>query len=172
MIATLVVALVVLAGLWVRSGRPTPGRGVLAGGVLAWTASLVAVIAGQSLSLSTLDVRAGYYAAQHGGGILAALAVVLLQQALPAAAVVLAASAGLRQFMSTAAAGLFVGLSLFPAGEALVFGSVLLCTNDTSVGSLALGGLLRSAAMLVFLTCGFAVVLLTKKRDPATPPAT
>jgi hypothetical protein len=167
-------------GGWLESAADdgeafAPGRSPLAAGAaLAIGASLAVMTAGESLSLSTLHVSAAYEAALHGGGGLAvAVALTLLHQAVPPAGLALGLVLSARRWSAAAAGALFVGMTATLAGEAFLATALLLGSGDQRLQSLSLGGLLRSASAMVFLTGVTALALLAKRAtsDAAGPNA-
>ena len=171
-------AVAVPLGMWLRraggSTRQMSRTGLCAGVTLATAAAPAYALAGQSLSLSSIDVSAAYHAAVHGGGLVAAVGLVILLQALPPLALVSGCVLPLRGVTPGAAGAYFVGISAVPVGEAVAAAVVLLVADDVPLNALALGCLLRAAATLVFLTCGAAVVVLAgaglARRTGGEPP--
>jgi hypothetical protein len=124
--------------------RTHPNRATACGGMAAVCAVLASRIAGQTMSLSTLDVRWPYSLAASEPGIALAVIVVAFVHAAP----VLATFAGLRRALKQASGETLVR---FASGAGGVFLgqffilSIALCTTP-KLAALAIGGLLRVAA--------------------------
>ena len=128
-------------GAWMRTH---PNRAMACGGVAAVCATFASRIAGQTPSLSTLDVRWAYSLATSEISIPVAVIVVAFVHAAP----VLATFAGLRRALKQASGETLVcfasGAGGVFLGQSFIL-SIALCTTP-QLAALAIGGLLRVAA--------------------------
>lgn len=119
----------------------------------------------QTASLSSIDLRLAFRAAEGPLGISAAIAVVLLLQSLPTAALLLGFAPGLRELSPRDGGRFYAGLFSVIAGEIAASAVVLTASaQNLELGSLALGCFLRGTAELLWWGLGLAGVLLWPRR--------
>jgi hypothetical protein len=121
-------------------------------------------LAGQTVSLSTLDVRAAYHLAARPATAPLAVLLVIAVHALP----VLALTAGLwraRETLPTAAFGaVAAGAGAILLGQLLYMSTVLAFAAEVRPAALALDGLLRVAAEGLYVSMAFAALCLVGRR--------
>lgn len=165
-------ALVLGAGAGWLAGRRLGTRtgAVLAGVLAALLAALVARLAGETVSLSTLDVRAAFRIVDGTLGLGGAVAVAALRQMAPALAVVLGIAPALAR--TRHAAAFSAGLASALAGQAAVAALVLLESGDLALASKSVSLLARLVGELsaLFLGCAMGVELLSRLSGAATVP--
>lgn len=147
-------ALIVGVAAGILSGRLLGTRAVLAGVLATLLPALVARLAGETVSLSTLDVRAAFRIVDGPLGLGGAVAVAALRQAAPSLAVMLGLVPALARAGTREVAGFSTGLAAALAGQAAVAAVVLLL----GVGDLALAS--RSVSLLARLVGELSALFL------------
>lgn len=157
------VALVVGVAAGIFSGRLLSTRAVLAGVLAALLSALVARLAGETVSLSTLDVRAAFRIVDGPLGLAGAVLVTALRQMAPALAVMLGLWPALARAGTREVSAFSAGLGAALAGQAAVAALVLLSgTGDLAFASRSVSLLARLVGELsaLFLGCAVGVVVL------------
>lgn len=167
----LALAVGVVAG--VLSGRLLGARAVLAGVMAAILPALVARLAGETVSLSTLDVRAAFRIVDGPLGLTGAVVVAALRQGAPALAVVLGLVPALSRAGTRDVAAFSTGLSAALAGQAAVAALVLLSGGDLALASRSVSLLARLVGELsaLFLGCALGVAVLRRRHETTPSPA-
>jgi hypothetical protein len=162
-IALVALALGRLLGATLR--RSAPGAGAAVGAALACIAVLLPGLLGESVSLSTIDVRAAVLAVDLPLGLALAILVVMLRHAATTLALLGGLSPSLRSVPPERLGGLVAGAAAVCLGEALAAGAALnWSAGSVTVGSLALGSLVRVVAEVTSLFLGAAAVVAAGAR--------
>lgn len=154
-----------LAGVAGVAGGLLCGRGIgrhplLTGVAAALLPALIARLAGETASLSTLDVRLAFRIVDGPAGLAGAALVAALRQALPALAVLAGLAPALARIGEEGTARFAAGLGAALAGQALAAGLVLLLAPEAlPLASRSVGLLARLAGEITALFLGCALAL-------------
>ena len=130
---------------------------LFAGALAAALPALVAALAGETASLSTLDVRAAFRIVDGPMGLTGAATIAAFRQALPTLSVVLGLIPFLKRSDPTKAAAFAAGLFTSLAGQAATAALVLLLTEDFALASRSIGLLVRLIGEMSALFLGCAL---------------
>jgi hypothetical protein len=159
----------VVLGLWL--GRSLSGGALRCGLACAAAPALLARLLGETVSLSTLDVRAAFQLVDGPLGLAGAVTAAALRQALPSLSLLLGLAPSLRRCPPETCGAFAAGLAAALAGQAAA-GSLLLGESPAH----SLGLLVRLIGETSFLFLGSALVLGLRRRGgpprplAATPP--
>lgn len=131
---------------------------LLAGALAAALPALVAALAGETASLSSLDVRVAFRIVDGPTGLAGAAFLAALRQALPALSVVLGLAPFLKRSNPEKVAAFGAGLLTSLAGQAAAAALVLLLIDDLTLASRSIGLLVRLIGEMsaLFLGCALA----------------
>jgi hypothetical protein len=135
---------------------------------------VLARLLGETVSLSTLDVRAAFAFVYQPWGLPIAVMIVILRHALPTLGFVLGFALALAHVTSASLARVVVSLAAAMTAQAFLAAGVLAVRGtDPIFGALALGAYLRLASELSYAFCSMALVIWISVRTAhrSTPPA-
>ena len=138
---------------------------LLAGALAAALPALVAALAGETASLSTLDVRAAFRIVDGPLGLTGAATVAALRQALPSFSVVLGLASFLKRCDQERTAAFAAGLLTSLSGQAAAAALVLLLAEDFALASRSIGLLVRLVGEMSALFLGCALVIFCHDRS-------
>jgi hypothetical protein len=147
--------------------RRDAGGAVAAGAVAALAAVACGRVAGQTVSLSTLDVRAAYSLSAHPATLPLAILAVIALQAAPTVGIVAGVAPHLRRKPPDAVAQFAAGAGAAFTGQLLVGSLALWWTDQARPSALALGLMLRVAAESFYLFLGLAAAAWAAPRPRA-----
>jgi hypothetical protein len=153
-----------------------------AGAAAVCIAVLLPRLLGETVSLSTIDVRAAVRVVDFPFGPGLAVLVVVLRHAVTTLALLAGLAPGLRRVPPECLGALVAGAAAVCVGQTLATGAALaLSAGSVTLGSLALGSLVRGIAEVTALFLGAAVVMAvsggrpvrtSRARDGSAPPST
>lgn len=155
-------------GAVAESSHARLGRICVAGALVPVFQVLLSRFLGETVSLSTIDVRVAYDVVDLPAGLALAAVVTIASQAIPTAGLLIGSSHGLAR-LSGPQMGMFcAGASMIVVGQ-LSSGLLTLALADRQflgfphvpLESLAVGTIVRSLAEATYLFMGIAIVLLT-----------
>ncbi|QEH37275.1 Type I phosphodiesterase / nucleotide pyrophosphatase [Aquisphaera giovannonii] len=138
-------------------------RFVSAGVLTACALVLLCRIAGQTPSLSTVDVRSAFGLVEIRGGLALAVVAVAAAQALPAVGLLLGLRVAVGRLSPDSLTDFAAGLAAALAGQAAAGALLLDATPGQPVDALALGLLIRVLAEGLYLFLGLAALVLAAR---------
>jgi hypothetical protein len=144
-----------LSGKWIER------HPLLAGVAVALLPALVARLAGETASLSTLDVRLAFQIVDGPSGLIGAALVAALRQALPAISVILGLAPSLARADLRKTTGFTTGLAAALTGQALAASlALLIAPGALPLASRSVGLLVRLIGEMSALFLGCAAVTI------------
>ncbi|HEX8201215.1 MAG TPA: alkaline phosphatase family protein, partial [Isosphaeraceae bacterium] len=150
------------------AGSAGAARCVAVGMLTAAAVVLLGRAAGETTSLSTVDVRAAFALVDGRFGLILAIVAVAAAQALPSIGLVLGLRSGVARLASDPATEFAAGLAAALVGQAAVGVLLLNAARDQTVAALALGLTARVGAETLYLFLGLAALILAS--GPAATP--
>jgi hypothetical protein len=159
-------------GSYTRSAASPSGDGVgfAAGASLVVSAFACSRLAGQTLSLSTLDVRAGYGLAADPFTVPLAVLIIVIVHAIPVAALVIGLWPSANAIRGTTAGAFATGAGAVLLGQMLLAALVMGSTDAVVPSALALSCLLRVATEGLYVAMAIATLSVFGSRPAASPP--
>lgn len=143
----------VLVSLVRRAGVPS------AGAFFVVASALLSRAAGETVSLSTIDVKIAFEVIEGRFGLALGIFAVMATQVVPIAGLLIGMGPGARTFDGAVVGQLMAAISAITAGEAIT-GSLSMLSSDPTQAALGLGLLLRCLTELVYTSLGFFFVLV------------